>query len=370
MLRLTRRLACLAVGCGTLTAIPAAAATPVAPAGLTVATFATAPSGIAGPDDIAPLGKGVVVGWQNGIGPKGEPSPTGATQSDVVLYSKAGTVMDDWKVTGHLDGIGTKGATIYATVNEDGNTSLYTIAAHRSGAQPVQYTFSPEPDSGHSGGVLTGGGTDGVQVLHDGRLLISASAPNNGSEETVPNATATFLATLNRHTLVAALAPTFENDAQATDALTGETVTLGAPGSSPHALTDPDSNAIVPAKSPLYAGDYMLNSEGDGVLVFAPITKTGLGALTELPLSREGSPAQTGDVAWATAKKGILYVVDKKANTIYSVTGKFPDGQAYTGLAQVGSTENNTEVDVLNLTTGEVSPFITGFGGVKGLLFA
>src|SRR5207245_10787665 len=37
------------------------------------------------------------------------------------------------------------------------------------------------------------------------------------------------------------------------------------------ALTDPDSNAIVPAASPRFAGQFMLDSQGDGQLIFAPL---------------------------------------------------------------------------------------------------
>ncbi len=349
-----------------LVSAPAGAAAPAAPPGFSVSQFAGAPAGVSGPDDVAQLGGFLVVAWQNGLGPLGEPSSSGATQSDVVLYSPDGTALRDWKVTGHVDGVAIDPLRrqIVATVNEDGNTSLFTIAPW---GQPVQYAFSPEPDSAHTGGVFTGGGTDGVQVLPDGRLLISASAPNDGTGGPVPDAAATFLATLDRHTHVASLAPTFADDATATDALTGEAVTLGVPGSSPQALTDPDSNALVPFSSPLYGGDYMLNSQGDQLLVFAHAHQNRL-ALTELRMSRGGAPAGVDDVAW-TAGRGTLYVVDHGANIIYAVTGPFPVGQSYASLDSIGNAANNTEVDRLDLATGVLSPFVTGLDVAKGLVF-
>jgi hypothetical protein len=362
LLAVAAALACVA-------STPAAAA-PTAPPGFAIAPFASAPPGVTGPDDAAGLDGFVAVAWQNGIGPKGEPAKSGATQSDVILYAPNGSALHDWKVTGHVDGLAIDPARlqIVATVNEDGNTSLFTIAPRQPAAAPVQYAFSPEPDSAHSGGVFTGGGTDGVQVLPDGRLLISASAPNNGSEGPVPNATATFLATLDTHRHVARLQPTFADDASATNALTGETVTLGVPGSSPQALTDPDSNALVPGDSPLYGGQYMLNSQADQQLVFAR-TQDGRIALTELPLSSEGSPAGVDDVAW-TGGRGTLYVVDHSANVIYALTGQFPAGQAYAGLDTLGTAADTTRLDRLDLATGALTAFASGFGTVKGLLFA
>ena len=364
-----RLTAFLAAALACVACAPAAAA-PSAPAGFTVTPFATAPAGVSGPDDAAGLDGFLAVAWQNGIGPKGEAAASGATQSDVILYAPDGVVLHDWKVTGHVDGlaIDPQRLEIVATVNEDGNTSLFTIDPRHASASPAQYAFSPEPDSAHTGGVFTGSGTDGVQVLPDGRLLISASAPNNGSEGPVPDATATFLATLDQRRHVADLQPTFADDARATNALTGATVTLGVPGSSPQALTDPDSNALVPSDSPLYGGQYMLNSQADQQLVFARV-QDGRIALTELPLSSEGTSAGVDDVAWAGGR-GTLYVVDHTANVVYAVSGPFAPGQAYAGLDTLGATADTSQLERLDLATGVMTPFATGFGTVKGLVFA
>ena len=78
-----------------LAAFPAvASAAPTAPSGYTLQTFATAPPGATGPDDITYLDGHVFVGWQNGIGTKGEPnSTTGQTASTLVEYDRAGNVV-------------------------------------------------------------------------------------------------------------------------------------------------------------------------------------------------------------------------------------------------------------------------------------
>jgi hypothetical protein len=78
--------------------------------------------------------------------------------------------------------------------------------------------------------VFTGGGTDAVSVYRS-EIIVSASNP------TPTNATAAFLVRLDLHTHVARLFPTFADNAGATDAVTGQQVTL--------ALTEPDSNAVV-----------------------------------------------------------------------------------------------------------------------------
>jgi hypothetical protein len=250
-------------------------------------------------------------------------------------------------------------------VDEDGNTSLYTIKPSApTGSQVKHYTYSPAPDSGATGGVLTGGGSDAVSV-RDGQIYISASAPS------ASNATAVFAVRLDRHAGVAYLSPTFADNATATDATTGNSVTL--------ALTDPDSNANVPASSPRFAGQFALVSQADQQIIFA----RGLGwggdgwggngsgspQLTRLGLTYGGMSAGVDDVRWAAQDGGTMLVVDNKANTIYSITGPFQAGQAFAGLDTVGSTTNTTELDTIDLSTGALSPFATGFSTVKGLLW-
>lgn len=308
---------------------------------------------------------------QNGLGPLGQPSPTGARKSKIVEYRPDGHRRAVWRIVGHVDGLGAdrRRHQLIATVNEDGNPSLWTIAPSRRGAKPVKYTYSPEPDAAHTGGVHTGGGTEAVQVLSDGRLLISASAPIDGSGGPVPGATATFLATLQRSHDIARLRPTFADDARATDALTGSRVRLGPPGATPEALTDPDSSALVPSSSSRYRYQYMLNSQGDQRLVFARRVASRHPQLTELPLNRRGKPAGADDVVWSTSRRGTFYVTDHKASLVYALRGTFGAGRAVAALDSVGSTADNTEVDRLVLATGTLTPLVTGFQQAKGLLY-
>ena len=77
----------------------------------------------------------------------------------------------------------TSAGALIATVNEDVNSSLYTIRAPR---KVTHYTYSPAPDSSTAGGVRTGGGTDAVSV-YNGQIIVSASNPGT------PDATAAFV---------------------------------------------------------------------------------------------------------------------------------------------------------------------------------
>jgi hypothetical protein len=170
---------------------------------------------------------------------------------------------------------------------------------------------------------------------------------------------------------VAKLTPTFADDGRAKSALTGATVGL--------ALTDPDSNALVPSVSPRFGGQFVLDGQGDQQLVFVKgigKAKTfGSSNLTQLPLSHAvgGAVAAAGvdDVRFTTGSHGALFVVDEKAGfgAIYKITGPFGAGQAFASLDTVGKTAMTTEVDTLDLATGQLKPFAVGLSQAKGLLW-
>jgi hypothetical protein len=332
-----------------------AAARPVAPPAFKLKVFAGAPHhGVWGPDDIAYLNGHVFVAWQNGVGTKGEAAPgTHKTQSLLVEYRNNGHVTASWNLAGKIDGIAGDPNlnAILATANEDGNSHLFTVkpGAPKAG-QVTLYRYAPAPDSKGSSAVHTGGGTDAVAV-QGSRILISASAP------TRRNATATFRVLLRGHT--ARLYPTFADHARATDALTGNPVHLK--------LTDPDSNAVVPAGlGDPFGGQYVLDSQADQELIFAKGK-----SLTRLQLTygANSTPAGVDDVRWAPTNNAKLYVVDNKAAKIYRVTGPFSADDALASMDTLGSQTFGSVVASLNDGDGSLTPFITGLKAVKGLLF-
>lgn len=332
---------------------------PTAPAGFRLSAFARAPNAATtAADDIAILDGHVFVGWGNGLGPKGERNPkTGQTRSLVVEYGAGGRALRSWRLKGHVDGLAGDPAAgeVIATVNEDGNSSLYTIKpAARRRWRLRHYRFSPEPDRAATGGAFTGGGTDAV-VVHDRRIYVSASAPS------AKNATAAFRVRLLARSRVAVLRATFADDASATDGVSGAAVKL--------ALTDPDSNADVPRGSPRFGGDFALVSQADQELVFAAGLQTSRPSLTRLSLTRKRSGAGVDDVRWAARRGGTLYVIDSGAGVVYRLRGPFKAGEAFASLDTVGQSADNTEVDTLNLATGALSPLVTGLSKAKGLVW-
>ena len=328
----------------------AAASTPPAvPAGYAASLFASAPAGATGADDIARLDGHNFVVWNNGVPKTGCVGNTPPCNSTVTEFADDGSLLNTWSVRGHADGVGGDAANhrVIVTVNEDGNSALYTIKPSAPAvSQVTTYTYNAT-DNG-----LTNSGTDAVAVDPAGNILISHSNPDQAND------TAVYKASLSGTT--ATLTPTFADNATATNGLTGNPVTL--------ALTDPDSNAVVPWSSPLYAGQFMLDSQADQQLVFAD-NITGSPSLTQLPLNQGGTPAGVDDVQWSDGDGGTLYVVDSGTGSIWAVTGPFVPGQSFASLDTVGAAAHTTEVDRLNLSTGTLTSFITGLTTSKGLLW-
>ena len=265
--------------------------------------------GLSKPDDIAALDGKIYVGFANGVGPQGEPAPSGNLDSTLVELTPSGHVVKQWDVTGKIDGMGANPATgqIIATVNEDLNSSLYV----ESGGTLTHYTYSPSK-------LPHGGGTDAVSV-YQGKILISASSPGTVGKPPA-SAPAVYLATLNTSTKTAAVTPFFADNATATGANApnpGQQVTL--------ALTDPDSNEVVPSGAAAFAGDFMLNAQADQELIFSG---SGGQSLHVLKISKP-----VDDSAWATSTSGSLYLSDGNANTVDVVTGPFKQGTMYTAVA-------------------------------------
>ena len=252
------------------------------------------------------LGGKLYAGFQNGVGSQGEVAPSGNLDSTLVEFTSAGSVVKQWDLPGKIDGMGADPATgqVIATVNEDSKSSLYTV----SGATVTHYTYSPSP-------LPHLGGTDAVAV-YKGKILISASAPGTAGKAPA-SAPAVYAVTLNSGAKTASAVPFFADNATATGVNAGQKVTL--------ALTDPDSNIVVPSSSRQFAGDFMLNSQGDQELIFSGVSGQNLQVL------KITKPVD--DTAWATSASGTLYTTDSGANTVDAITGSFRPGTAYTAVA-------------------------------------
>ena len=304
------------------------------------------------PDDIVTLGGNLYVGFQNGVGSQGEVAPSGNLDGTLVEFTPSGSVVKQWDVKGKIDGMGADSATgqVIATVNEDSKSSLYTV----SGGTVTHYTYTPAS-------LPSMGGTDAVTV-DGGKMLISASAPGT-SGKAPASAPAVFVVTLNTGANTASVAPFFADNATATGvngSNAGKKVTL--------ALTDPDSNLVVPTSSPKFGGDFMLNSQGDEELIFSA---AGGQNLKVLKISNS-----VDDTAWATSASGTLYTTDSTADTVDAITGPFTPGNAYTAVTPCNANSASStcttpnSFGMIDLTTGAVSNVtITGAVTPKGMVF-
>ena len=351
-----------AMGLAVVGLLAAAGATPAAEtAGFTTTVFA--PGGgslnLSKPDDIAFMHRSIFVSWQNGVGPKGEPAANGNLFSTVAQYSLSGRLLNHWQLKGRCDGMtaDTQHERIIATVNEDGSSSLYVIKLS-DGPQLVHYAYSPNPP-------VHGGGTD-APLIYRGQLFISASNPSDVSNPAV------YRARLSGTT--ATLTPVFFDNsiarvANANDPAHGTQTTL--------ALTDPDSNFAVPRSSPRFAGDFVLDSQGDGQLIFAHDPGGADQKLAVLSLSSEAGPAGAStavdDTVWATSSRGTLFATDG-STTVYAIRGDFKVGTAFSAVSPGNAgTPPATSIPnflaALDLNTGA----LTRVAGVtiqpKGLVF-
>ena len=325
------------------------------------------PFSVSNPDDLTQLGAHLFVSYQNGVGAQGEPTASGVDFSTIAEYSHHGSLIATWDLTGKSDGLTADPETgqVIATVNEDGNSSIYTIAPEAVPAsQVVHYQYSPANPLPH------GGGTDAIAIYH-GQVLVSASAPGT-VPATAANPPAVYQVSFQRtpgtQTGTATLTPVFGDDSSATVANTttppptplspappswctpaDTACAVPAEGSSVTlALTDPDSSEVVPHTSPRFGGDYVLDSQGDQQLLFMARD----GRLSDLFLNQS-----VDDTAYISHAGQTLYATDASADAVIAVTGPVSVGDAITVATPSGANNAvnaNDYFATLNLANGDV----------------
>lgn len=328
------------------------------PATLPSSPFVTGPPepGDKGPDDITRLavddfdhGRSVVwTAFQNGVPTDG----AGGGHSTVAGYDrKTGALIEAIHVTGKVDGLTADPMLhrLIATVNEDNNSALNVIDVVTETV--TRYTYSPSP------AVSMAGGTDSIAIWN-GHIVVAHSNPFDATQAT------DFEVTLDKATHTAKLKPLFFDDSTAIDAVTHKATTL--------ALTDPDTNSVIPDEAPSFANQLATIGQADGQIVFARHRDDDAGshfALTVLNLTdnKPGNTPPTDGLAVATADSGTLYVVDATAGTISKLdTTGWPAGTVFIGEP---SDNGNPIVGTLNLKTGVITPLGNTFASPKGLLF-
>ncbi|MBV9793642.1 MAG: hypothetical protein JO016_06835 [Actinobacteria bacterium] len=320
------------------------------------------------PDDITMLRGRLYVAFQNGVGPQGQASTDGNRDSTVVEFTTGGREIRQWDLTGKCDGLTAdpQAGIVVATINEDANSSLDTVTpAARPGHQIGHYAYS-EPLPHH-------GGTDAISVYH-GQLLVSASAPGtSGAAAPNPAYPAVYAVALHGRTHVAAVRPLFYDEASATVANTGAT----AGKTVKLALTDPDSNEIVPSTAPRFGGDFMLTSQGDKEQIYVRHAGARRQSLAVLRLSQS-----VDDTAWVTGP-GRIFTTDNSQDYVDTVTGSFRPGAAFVAVTPCDASNAPATCPAppafpanylgqLNMSTGHISKVTLSGPSLQpqGMIFA
>jgi hypothetical protein len=303
-----------------------------APYELTV--FAQAPSELSAPDSIAVVHGHVFVGYGDGHLPDG----SDGLNSQVVEFDMNGHVLHIYTVPGHSDGLKVDPTTqlLWALQNEDLNPNLVIINPETH--QQKEYTFGPTPH---------GGGYDDI-VFRDCKVYISASNPANN-----PNTGPAIVSGKLSGNMVE-VSPVLAGTASAIDIPSGKKVQLN--------LQDPDSMTLD------LLGNIVLDSQGDQELLIVSNPGSSKQSVLRLPLSylTPGGPmsVETDDTTFTTSSQGFLLFADKQLNTVYKVTAPaFAPGVAYTAA------DGGPFVGSLDLTTGVVTPIVTGLGNPGGMMF-
>lgn len=319
-----------AVGAASL----AAAATPQAASSYTLSVFAAAPSGLSAPDSVTVLDDHVFVGFGDGHKPDG----SDGLNSQVVEYTMTGGWVHTFTVPGHNDGLKVDPHThlLWALQNEDANANLVIIDP-KSGRQR-EFIFGAAPH---------GGGYDDM-VFRGCKTYISASNPANN-----PNAEPAIVSVRIDGDMVN-VEPVLMGNAAAIDLPTGQSVTLN--------LQDPDSMTLNPL------GDIVLDSQGDQMLIVVTHPGTSRQQALRLPLtylSPSGqTPVETDDTVFVTSAQGYLLFADKGLNEVFKLSrAAFSPGQAYTAA------DGGPFVGTLDMTSGIVTPVVTGLSGPGGMQF-
>jgi hypothetical protein len=313
-------------------AVPALAQTATAPYKLTV--FANAPTGLSAPDSIAVLDGHVFVGYGDGHLPDG----SDGLNSQIVEYKMDGTVVHTYTVPGHSDGLKVNPVThkLWALQNEDANANLVIIDTETHFQQ--LYTFGP---------AAHGGGYDDM-VFRGCKAYVSASNPANN-----PNSGPAIVSAQLEGNLVA-VKPVLAGEASAIDIPTDTTITLN--------LQDPDSMTLDPL------GNIVLDSQGDQELIIVSNPDSSNQRVLRLPLtyltSTGPASVETDDTAFVTSSEGFLLFADKGLNAVYKISkNAFVPGTAYTAA------DGGPFVGALDMTTGVVTPIVTGVKNPGGMLF-
>lgn len=306
-----------------------------------VAVFAKAPAGLTNPDSITTDAQGTIfVAYANGTQPDG----TGG-DSTIVRFSTSGQVLQKYSVVGKSDGMkyNPSDGKIWCLLNEDANPAVTTIDP-ATGVK-THYTYAAPP--------VHGGGYDDVVFLK-GQIFISASNPNTlPPTPQTPNGQNVFPSIVK--------ATISGNVISVSPVLMGNATLISISDNAAQVVaqqSDPDSLKVD------QSGNLVLDSQADGDLIFLtnPATPNQLGRV--LHLLNGSSQVTVDDTVYPTQISGTIYVVDTSADVVYSVKSN-----AFQPNSVFAASDSNGVLAQVDLTTGQLTPIISGMKSPHGALF-
>ncbi len=326
-------------------------ASPFADAGLvqtSVPGVSTPAPMVSAPDDIAVSGGNVFIGWGNNVASDGGDGGL----STLAEYTSTGTLEKTFNIQGHLEGIAVDPATglVYTDENEDGNSALTVVNTSTGGQTRYGYP-NPAPH---------GGGFDGLQIIN-GTLYASGSNPDNGGD-----VAGQANGQVNSHPVIyqVSMDPnSYPQTATVSGVVWGNDPITGSTTGATLNVFDPDSLDQTPA------GQLLLSNESGAQLTLvtnpASAASRSIASISLFNTANGNAPANTDETGFATSTKGTLLFADVKAGIVYALTANagFSVNQAYS------SDKTFKSLDALNLSTGALTPIVSGLGGPAGVAF-
>lgn len=328
-----------------------------AAAGYRISVFAVMPRTSTNPDSIVQMGDNVFVGVGDDLNPDGTPGPSGKRNVEILEYRLDGRFQKTLSVPGHNDGLMARDSTtLWAMSNEDCNPKLIAINI-ATGSQQI---YTPQPSLVTNGCLTnTNGGLDDMQTIA-GTVYVSASNPNptppgpcpaDSSTPGCPNGVSVdntvYTLTLNADGTTFNLTPVLTSNTPALDVVTNVEGTLNT--------TDPDSESLTPDGKTL-----VVDSQQDSELVF--IKNPGANqTVSFLPLTLAEGLTAVDDTRYAPSGRTFMLFSDTTKDYVYRVDGTFNPGSAFSSAP--------TQEASLNLTTGVLTPIVSGLGHANGMIF-
>jgi hypothetical protein len=304
--------------CVTLAGSSGRQATTITPAVFATGTAVSSTS----PDSVAYGIGSLWVSYQNGADSAG-----GGGSSTVVRYSPKGAVQHTWSIAGNVDGLRIDpSGQVWALQNNDGNSALTVINPMNNSTIAYSYgaSYTNAANRGFDDAVFPGGQT-----------FLSETNPAAGTDAVIVRLTSGLSSSLQ---ISGILNSTF----------TGTNLATGTQGST--TISDPDSLILAPS------GDLVLTGEADQTIVWVPNPGTAQQSESFLSLLGAGGQPLTGlpdDTVFPTTTKGIFFLADTGANTIYALTAAgVNQGSVYV--------DAGNEFGILNTSTGVVTSLFTG----------